>query len=553
MARSVDANQSEISPLLAEHRAHAGNGIIVGETVDASNLHDSEDQPEVPIPEDFTTFQLILVMSGPWLGCFLGAMDSTIVATLSAPISTSFNSLSLLSWIGSAYLIANAVIQPISGRLTDIISRRNGLIYSNIFFALGNLICGLARTEWVMICGRVIAGIGGGGLTAIATFLASDLIPLRRRGLWQGFGNVVYSTGAGLGALSGGWINDLWNWRAAFFILVPLTIVSGSLVFFTIKEPVRKTENGSFEMIDFLGAFMLILSLTLLLLGVNSGGNIVLWTHPLVLTTIPLSLVFLGVFIYVEKTHAVEPIIPVQLMLDRTVFSACLTNWFDSMCFFSILFYGPIYFQVRGLSTTQAGVRLIPQSIGGGLSSVGSGLIMRLTGHYYLLSLGIQVTFVVSLIIASTFTLSTPDWAPALSLFLCGMGYAGMLTTTLLAFISAVEHSQQAVVTSASYAFRSTGSTLGIAIASAVFQNILDIKLQARLSHLPNAADVIAKLRNNLEEIHRVPRGWEGIVTGVYMEALRGVFLTTMGIGVLGLLVSLIMKEHVLHKNLARK
>lgn len=298
---------------------------------------------------------------------------------------------------------------------------------------------------------------------------------------------------------------------------------------------------------------MLILSLVLLLLGVNSGGNIVSWTHPLVLTTIPLSMVSLGIFIYIEKSHAVEPIIPVQLMLDRTVFSACLTNWLDSMCIFSILFYVPIYFQVRGFSTTQAGVRLIPHSIGAGIGSIGSGLVMRLTGRYYLLNLGIQVIFVVGLIIASTFSLSTSNWASELSLLLSGMGYSGMLTVTLLAFIAAVEHRDQAVVTSASYAFRSTGSSIGITIASAVFQNILDVKLRARLGHLPGAADVIAKLRDNLEEIRRVPRGWEGIVTGVYIDALRGVFLTTLGIGVLGLLVSVIMREHVLHTNLARK
>lgn len=192
MTRSVQTNQSETSPLLANDYASSGNGIIERELADASNANGNEDQPEVQTLEDPTTLQLLIVMSGPWLGCFIGAMDSTIVATLSAPISTSFNSLSLLSWIGSAYLIANAAIQPISGRLTDIVSRRTGLIYSNIFFALGNLICGLARTEWVMIFGRVIAGIGGGGLTAISTFLASDLVPLRRRGLWQGFGNVIY-------------------------------------------------------------------------------------------------------------------------------------------------------------------------------------------------------------------------------------------------------------------------------------------------------------------------------------------------------------------------
>ena len=360
-------------------------------------------------------------------------------------------------------------------------------------------------------------------------------------------------TGAGLGSLCGGWINDVWHWRVAFLILVPLTIASGALTFFTVKEPVRRTERGALERIDFLGAFTLILTLVLLLIGVNSGGNIVSWTHPLVLITIPLSVCFLGIFIYVEKTSAVEPIIPVQLMLDRTVFSACLTNWFVCMCIYSILFYGPIYFQVRGFSTTQAGIRMIPNSIGASIGSIGCGLIMRLTGRYYLLSLGNQVLIISSLIMASTFTLSTSDWAPALSFFVGGMGSLGVLTITLLALIAAVEHQYQAVITSASYVFRSTGSVIGITIASAVFQNVLDLRLEAELGHRPGAADVIAKLRNSFEEIYRVPRGWEDIITGVYMDALRAVFLTTLCIGLLGLLVSLMMKEHVLHTNLSRK
>lgn len=192
MTRSVLTNQSETSPLLGNDSAYSGSEAIEGGPADASNADGNEDPSGVESMEDPTTLQLIIVMLGPYLGCFLSAMDSTIVATLSAPIATSFDSFSLLSWIGSAYLIANAAIQPISGRLTDIFSRRTGLIYANIFFAVGNLICGLAWTRWMMIFGRVIAGVGGGGLTAISTFLASDLVPLRRRGLWQGFGNVIY-------------------------------------------------------------------------------------------------------------------------------------------------------------------------------------------------------------------------------------------------------------------------------------------------------------------------------------------------------------------------
>ena len=209
---------SETSPLLGDGNAKVTSDAHPSQEGDANNAGDGQDENDVPLAEEPSTGQLLLVMGSIWFGTFLAALDSTIIATLSAPISASFNSLSLLSWLASAFFIANAALQPLSGRLTDILSRRTGLIFSNIFFAAGNLICGLATSEGVMILGRVIAGMGGGGLNAISTFVASDLIPLRRRGLWQGFGNISFGVGAGLGGIFGGWINDTWGWRKAFLI-----------------------------------------------------------------------------------------------------------------------------------------------------------------------------------------------------------------------------------------------------------------------------------------------------------------------------------------------
>ena len=554
MHPSADAsnqNPTEDSPLFSNGKGASDNGTI--ERGEDTIAKDADDEDEVPIAEEHSTAKLLLVMSSIWLGCFLAALDSTIIATLSAPISASFNSLSLLSWLASAYLIANAALQPLSGRLTDILSRRTGLIFSNVFFAAGNLICGLAQDEWVMILGRVIAGMGGGGLTAISTFVGSDLVPLRKRGVWQGFGNICYGVGAGLGGVFGGWINDTWGWRIAFLVQVPLTVISGIMVFCTIHIPVKQTEQSAWKRIDFLGAISLITTLVLLLLGLNSGGNIVPWTHPLVLTTLPLSAISLGAFTYIESRIATEPVIPVKLLLNRTVLSACLTNWLTTMCTFAVLFYGPIYFQVKGLSTTQAGARLIPQSVGVGFGSVLSGLIMRWTGRYYFLNVGTQIIFVGSGVLISTFTLTTPAWEPFIVFFLAGVGYSSMLTITLLALIAAVDHKDHSVITSASYAFRSTGSAIGITIASTVFQNILKIELWAKFGDRKDAKEVIGRLRDSLDEIQNLPESWKGEVKQVYMDALRGVFLTTVGIAVLGFAISLLMREHTLHSNLARK
>jgi hypothetical protein len=156
----------------------------------AATVGDGDEVAVIAAP--VSSVRLAWILGTVYIGVFLGAVDASIIATLSAPISSEFHSLSLLSWLATAYLIANAACQPLSGRLTDVFGRGPGLVFSNLMFALGNLICGLAQDEASVIAGRVIAGIGGGGLMSISTFVASDLVPLRMRGIYQGFGNIAY-------------------------------------------------------------------------------------------------------------------------------------------------------------------------------------------------------------------------------------------------------------------------------------------------------------------------------------------------------------------------
>lgn len=111
------------------------------------------------------------------------------MATLAEPIAMDYGSLNQLAWLATAYLIGSAATQPLAGKLTDIYSRRTGLLVSNLLFGTGNLICAIAPNSAVMITGRALAGMGGGGLNTISTVLVSDLIPLQNRGLYQGYGD----------------------------------------------------------------------------------------------------------------------------------------------------------------------------------------------------------------------------------------------------------------------------------------------------------------------------------------------------------------------------
>lgn len=405
-----------------------------------------------------------------------------------------------------------------------------------------------------MVLGRVIAGTGGGCLNTISTFIASDLVPLRKRGVWQGIGNIVFGTGMGLGGLFGGFIHDQIGWRWAFYIQVPFIVIGGVLACIFVKVPIKETDQDKLSRVDFLGAFTLVTSLVLLLLGLNSGGNMVPWDHPLVLVSLPLSVVFLALFVYVEERIAHEPIIPIHLLRKQTVAAACLVNWFMTMSIFALNYHTPIYFQVvLGASATRAGTLFISQSAGTALGSLGSGMFMRATGRYRWLNILMQGLFLTaSTLILATFNRSVAVALPYVYVFGEGFAYGSMLTITLISLIAAVDHKYQAVITSASYAFRSTGSTIGITIAGAVFQNLLSMGLSNRFGDIPGAGEEIRKIRKSIEEVQHLPSGWHGGVIDAYVDALRGVWVVVLGFAAVAAFASVFIKEQVLHKNLAR-
>lgn len=178
---------------------------------------------------------------------------------------------------------------------------------------------------------------------------------------------------------------------------------------------------------------------------------------------------------------------------------------------------------------------------------------MNKTGKYRLL--GFIVTGAVCLGVAGLATLNfnSSDWQALVPLFFVGFGYGGMLTVTLLAVISAVSHEHQAVITSATYAFRSTGSVLGVTIASAVYQNVLLSSLHSHFDGQKGAQEEIRRVRNSLDELKHLPPGWKEGVMESYEVALRGVFLAALGLSILGFISGAFMKQHTLHKTLERR
>ncbi|KAH8597172.1 major facilitator superfamily domain-containing protein [Bisporella sp. PMI_857] len=373
------------------------------------------------------------------LSLVLECMYTTVVATILVPISASFDSLRALAWLGSTYLIGQATSQPFCGRLTEIFGRRAGLVTANMAFGIGTLICGLTHKQWLLLLGRVLAGLGGGDIYAVST-------------------NICYGAGTGLGGLYGDWINDTIGWRRAFLIQVPLISIGTLLVYLLVKIPKKQVDRSSIRRVDYTGSFTLVTALVLFLIGTKC------WS----------------LFLYIERYLTTKPIIPLHLLRNRTILAASLTYCFDHMSAFGITFQ------------FESGLRFLPNSAGQAIAALAVGILIRVTGAYFVLNIGVHILTLIGSGLLIHLSLTIADWYPFFVLTFTGLGFGGMLVINLTAIISSVSREEQAIATSVSFVFRH------------------------------------------------------------YMKALKSVFATRFGLSVLAAALSVSMRENKLHQNLTR-
>ncbi|PQE30576.1 MFS multidrug transporter protein [Rutstroemia sp. NJR-2017a WRK4] len=450
------------------------------------------------------------------------------------------------------YLIGVATAQPLIGRLTEIYSRRSGLLTTNVLFLLGTIGCGVAPSLSFLIAARTIAGIGAGGIYACSTVINNDLLTERQRGLVGGIINLCYGVFMSLGGLFGGWINDVWGWRMAFLIQIPIILTGIVGVYLFVYVPRSPRPMPSWRRIDFLGAASLIGFLAFMLVGLNLGGNILPWSHPLVLVALPLSAVCLGFFILVESNPkwAPEPIIPLHLVRQKTVLSVGITYFFTHVSAFTIAYYLPVYFQLLGYSTTQAGLRFTPTSISDGISALITGIFLRVTGKFLVMNRVLHLLNIAGAVLFLNLSLDSQYSYYFLALVCAGAGFGGILNVNITSLVASVKREDQALAVSAAFVFRSAGSTLGVTLASTVFQNMLRTNLVRQLAGEDDADRIIRILRENFEAIWTLPESMRELVRDCYMRALWGVFLCVLVTILLGAVASLGIEEKVLRKTM---
>lgn len=292
--------------------------------------------------------------------------------------------------------------------------------------------------------------------------------------------------------------------------------------------------------IDYLGSAALVVSVACLLLGVSlktaaqtADGGEYAWSDPLIAGLLTTFVVFTAVFIYIEGWVALNPVLPLSLLARRTPASVALSNLTMAMCMFSLLYNVPLFFTaVRLQSSTTAGAHLLPYTAFIGLGSLLVGWVMRKTGRFYPAMVVSGIIVAASCAMMLSWNTDSPEWITWVAQSPSGFGYAGVLTSTLVALMTNVQkegRGEIAVATSMTYMFRTIGQVLGVAFASAVLQATLKADLAASIDD----KDLVDLIRRSTTIIPTLPPHIRAVAVAAYSNGLHRVCLMNFGLAVL--------------------
>jgi len=156
------------------------------------------------------------------LSMIMSSLDITIISTALPKISQEFHAYESFTWVITAYMLTNTAIQPMFGKFADIFGRKFMMTLTLVLFVISSFVCGIAPNIGILILGRAIQGVGGGGISVLVNIIIADLVPLRKRGVFMGINGAIFSLSSIIGPLLGGFFTDKLSWRWAFYINVPI-------------------------------------------------------------------------------------------------------------------------------------------------------------------------------------------------------------------------------------------------------------------------------------------------------------------------------------------
>jgi EmrB/QacA subfamily drug resistance transporter len=489
-------------------------------------------------PRSLANHRVGVVFSGLMLVMLLAALDSTIVATALPTIVGDLGGLERLSWVTSAYLLAQTAVTPLYGKLGDQLGRKRILQSAVVLFLVGSGLCGLAQSMTELIAFRAVQGLGAGGLIVLVQATVGDIVSPRERGRYQGLFGAVFGVASVAGPLLGGVIVEHLSWRWIFYVNLPIGLLALGVIATTLPAASVRSRPA----IDYLGAGVLAGAIVLV---ASLGGTTWAWGSAQTVLVAIAGVLLLGVFLAVER-RAREPVLPTSVLRDEVFRIAGLLSLIVGFALFGSVTFLPLFFQtVFHSSPTGAGLRLIPLMGGLVLTSVVSGRLISRTGRYKMFPVVGTAVMTVGLLLLSRLDVTTGAVAADLYLLVLGLGLGMVMQVLVLAVQNAMDYSVLGAATSGVTLARGIGGSIGAAVFGTIFSSRLRADLHDALS-CPLGAQVAGGGRLTGAQVGSLPPAGRLAYENAYVHALRPVFLVAAGVGAVGFLLSLRLRERPL-------
>jgi len=370
-----------------------------------------------------------------------------------------------VTWVLTSYLVANAVVLPMTGWLSRVFGRKRFLMTCIVLFTLASLLCGAAPNLASLIFFRILQGAAGGALIPISQAILMETFPPHQRGMAMAIFGIGAMFGPIVGPALGGWITDNMSWRWIFYINLPVGIIAMIMCAFFIFDPGYLRQKAQALKIDYWGLFLLTTSMGSLQVVLDKGQQEDWFSSSFIITFSIIFIVSIIALIRVELTHE-HPIINLRLFKDLSFSSGNLIMFVVGFCLYSSIMLIPLFLQtLMGYSATDAGMVMAP----GGVATL---IVMPFVGAALARRDGRKIVFVglllgaASMFIMQGLNLQGSFWNYTWPRIVLGFGLAMIfvpLTTVTLATISRDEMGN---ATGMFNLLRNIGGSVGIAMAA---------------------------------------------------------------------------------------
>lgn len=479
-----------------------------------------------------------VVLMALMIAMLLAMLDNMIIGTAMPTIVGELGGLEHLSWVVTAYTLATAASTPIWGKLGDMYGRKGSFLTSIVIFLIGSALSGMAQDMGQLIGFRAVQGLGAGGLMVGVMAIIGDLIPPRERGKYQGMMAGVMALAMIGGPLVGGTITDHMGWRWSFYINLPLGAVALAMVTAVLHLPKNRVKAK----IDYLGAALLTVGITSIVLVTTWGGSEYAWGSGQILGLIALGLVSLAAFLFVE-TKAAEPVMPLHIFRSRNFTLMSVIGFLVGFAMFGGVVYLPLFQQaVQGASATNSGLLLLPMLLSMMVVSLVAGRVTTNSGKYKIFPIVGGALMVVGLMLLAQMDTDTSRFVSGLYMAVLGAGLGCLMQITMLVAQNSVDMKDMGVASSSTTLFRTLGGSFGVALMGSLFTNRVQDTMTDRLGSA-GAGATAGSAQLDAASLAKLPEAVRDAYQHAVAAGTHSAFLLGGAVAVIGFLVSWFVKE----------